>query len=160
MRLHEFARYLWLALPGLIGAVGLGIFLEPTDWLRILCLSLLGPYLLGASKLYEAYAIRKTQRALLVLVPAALQVADRVIPGLLKEGGNAEDLKEAVRKELATMTRTDWGEVAEEGLLEGADFDALAERVVGEMRRSFDPFTLLDKAGSIGSGGIVPEPSI
>lgn len=162
MNRQMIGRYIWLGLPGLIGLVGLTLFLKPEDWLRITCLFLMGPYLLGISKLYEAYAIRRTQRALLVLVPIALRAADKVIPTLLRDGGTPEDLKEAVRKELISMTTADWGEGRHANVFDEEDFESVTEKVVTEMRHGFDPFVLLERAGAIGaeaSGDKVAKPT-
>jgi hypothetical protein len=108
------------------------------------CFSLLGPYLLGASKLYEARALRGNQRALQVLAPAALRAAYRAIPELLREGGGADGLREAVRQELSGLPREDWGGIDRDAFLEGSGFEALVEQAVGDMRSSFDPFALLE----------------
>lgn len=130
-------QYSLLALPGVVGAVGLVAVLGVSDLMKIACLTALGPYLLGASKLYEGYAIRKTQRALLVLVPAALRVADQLIPQVLADGLSEEDLKESVRQELRKLSSADWGEAERDGLIEEA---------IGEMARKFDPFQLVSHA--------------
>lgn len=130
-------RYLLLAAPGLVGLLGLAWALEPADAVKLASLTLMGPYILGASKLYEAYAIRKTQRALLVLVPAALQAVDKVLPGLIAQGGSPGELREQVRAELARMTNVNWQE---------ADQDTLIESALQEMAQRFDPFVFTEHA--------------
>lgn len=136
-RTRLLLQYGLLALPGVIGAVGLVVTLGASDLIKIACLTALGPYLLGASKLYEGYAIRKTQRALLVLVPAALRAADRLIPQILAEGLSEDDLREGVRQELRRLSSADWGE---------ADQDGLIEEAIEEMAKKFDPFQLVNHA--------------
>jgi hypothetical protein len=125
-----------LAAPGAVGLAGLLWILEPTDIAKVACLTLLGPYLLGLSKLYEGYAIRKTQRALLVLVPAALQAADKILPGLIARGAGPEELKEQLRAELARTTNVDWGL---------ADKDSLIEEAVEEAGQRFNPFVFIER---------------
>lgn len=135
MKTTLLLRCALLAAPGIIGVIGLAWILEPADIVKVACLTLLGPYLLGASKLYEGYAIRKTQRALLVLVPAALQVADKVLPGLIARGAGPEELKEQLRAELARMTNVDWGQ---------ADRDSMIEEAVEEVGKRFNPFVFVE----------------
>lgn len=144
MKPTALARCLLLGAPGLAGLLGLAWVLEPADIVKLACLTLLGPYLLGASKLYEAFAVRQTQRALLQLVPAGLQAADRLLPGLIARGASAVELKEQVRSELMKLTTVDWGE---------ADKDSLVEEAVQEVARRFDPFVFLEHVTAQGSQG-------
>jgi hypothetical protein len=134
---RRLAQCALLALPGAVGLVGLVVVLDAQDMARIAFLTMLGPYLLGASKLYEGYAIRKTQRALLELVPAALRAADYLIPSTLADGLSDEDLREGVRAELRRVMSADWGQAEDDGLIEEA---------IGEMAKRFDPFKLVQHA--------------
>ena len=141
--MSKLTSCLLLAAPGAVGLAGLAWALEPSDVVKVASLTLLGPYLLGASKLYEAYAIRKTQRALLTLVPAALRAADRLIPGVIAHGGGPEELRGKVRSELMRLTDVDWG---------SADRDSLIEAALQEAARRFDPFVFLAHAREEGAG--------
>lgn len=131
-------RALLLVAPAIFAAVYLGWRLGPLGLLNVAAIVLVAPYALGWYEgFYKPWAMRKTQRLMLDLVPMALTAADKLVPTLLAEGMSGERLVQAVKEELETMTGTS---------LDAAMKDTLIERAMEQAWRLFDPRVLLDHA--------------
>lgn len=138
-------RSLLLLLPGLAGAAGMFFLLGPDSLLKVVCGIVVAPYALGGYELYKGWAIRKTQRALLEYVPAALEAADRLVPRLLADGMTGEALRETLRDELRMMTSGKWGD---------AERDVHIEEIMNEVFKEFDARVLLDHAAVARKEGV------
>jgi len=130
---------LWLAIgaPGVLGVVALITLWGFLDLLKLAAVLATAPYLLGGYELYKGWAIRRTQRAALSLIPAALEAADRLIPQLLRDGMSGDVLRDRVKQELAKATGADWSK---------AEKDTLLDAVLEEAWKKFDPRALLDRS--------------
>lgn len=126
-----------LALPGLAGAVVMLALWGALDLLRLAAALAMAPYLLGAYELYKAACIRATQGAIMKALPVAIEIADRLIPGLLEEGAQGDVLERAVRDKLTEMTTPTWTPWEKKALIDAATKEVWAK---------FDPRALLDKA--------------
>jgi hypothetical protein len=134
---ERLALLLALALPGLAGAAVMVALWGALDLLKLAAALATAPYLLGAYELYKAACVRATQGAIMTLLPAALELADRIIPKLLEEGMRGDALEAAVRERLIEATKPEWTPWERK---------ALANAVTEEACKMFDPRVLLDKA--------------
>lgn len=124
-----------LGAPGLVGIGALVAVWGPLDLLKLAAVLITAPYLLGAYELYKNWAIRKTQRLTMAVLPPALETADMLIPRLLADGMRGEALENELRKFFSQATATDWSE---------AERNTVIEEALAEAWRRFDPRALLD----------------